>query len=140
VAEQLLILPAIALGILIGIYEFILLSRDVSVPTHKFGHGIQAILLSVLFTLITMNTEWFLSVVPAIANIPVLGNVHVLRVAVGLIAMIKIHATSAAIQGGGGSVGLAEKWSHSFIVGGLIVAAPYVYPIVKPMLPAFLQQ
>jgi hypothetical protein len=139
-AAAFVIKPAIALGLLIGVYEFILLSRDVSVPTHKFGHGIQAIVLSTLFTLITMNTQWFIDNFAFVQGIPLLNNVHILRAVVGLIAVIKIHAASAAIKGGGGSVGLAEKWSHSLIVGALIVAAPYVYPAVKHLLPAFLQE
>ena len=140
-AAALIIKPAIAFGLIIGAYEAILLHRDVSVPAHRFGHTLHALGFALLFTFITMNTEWFLSVVPAIASIPLLGNVHVLRVAVGLIAILKIHGASAAIQGssGGSSVGLAEKWSHSLVVGALIVGAPYLYPLIQDMLPAFLR-
>ena len=54
-------------------------------------------------------------------------------IAIALIAMIKIHAVSAAAPGmAGGAVGLKEKWSHSFIVAALIIASPYVWPYIEP--------
>lgn len=137
-AQTLILGPAIALGIIIGIYEILVIHRDVQVKTHRFGHGIHALFLSVLFVLITMNTQYFLQIIPAIAGIPVVGNVHILRVIVGLIAAVKIHGVSRAISGAGGGRGMGETWFHSILIGGLIIAAPYIYPAVQSLIPGWL--
>jgi len=131
--------PAILIGFIIGVYEALVIHRDVSVPTHRFGHMIHALILSIVFVFITMNTQWFLDLVPAIANIPVLGNVHILRAAIGLIAAIKIHAVSRAIKIGGAGAGLGETWFHSILIGALTAAAPYAYPLLEPILPEWIK-
>lgn len=137
---ELIIGPAIVLGLAIGIYESILLHRDVQVRAHRFGHTLHALILSIIFVFCTMNVDFVLTVIPALATVPFLGNALGFRIALGLIAAGKIHATSKAIQSGGvSSVGLGETWFHSILVGGLIVAAPYAYPFVKPAIPAWLQ-
>tara|TARA_B100000315_G_C14434359_1_gene521682 strand:- start:438 stop:860 length:423 start_codon:yes stop_codon:yes gene_type:complete len=131
--------PSIALGLAIGIYEATLLHRDVQVKAHRFGHTVHALILSIGFVFATMNVDFMLSVIPQLGAIPVLGNPHVFRVIIGVIAAIKIHGTSKAIQSGGSaSVGLGETWFHSILVGALIVAAPYAYPFVAPVIPSWL--
>lgn len=130
---ELLILPALYLGLVIGLYEAILMHRDVSVPAHRFGHMIHALIFALVAVFATMNVDFVFSVIPALANIPWIGTPLVFRIAIGIIAMFKIHAISAAAPGmAGGSVGLKEKWSHSFIIGALIVAAPYIWPLIEP--------
>ncbi|MBT3865536.1 hypothetical protein HOF78_00345 [Candidatus Woesearchaeota archaeon] len=131
---ELLILPAIYLGIVIGLYEAILVHRDVSVPAHRFGHMLHALIFALVAVFATMNVEFVFASIPALANIPLIGSPLIFRIAIGIIAMLKIHAISAAAPGmAGGSVGLKEKWSHSFIVAVLIVAAPYVWPFIEPV-------
>jgi hypothetical protein len=133
-----LVMPPVILGLIIGIYEIILLHRDVTVPTHRFGHGIHAIVFAVIATFATMNTPWVFDSFPALANVPFISPL-LFQIAVGLIAMLKIHGVSAAIKTtiGGLSVGLKETWTHSFIIGALIVAAPYVWPILEPIMPSW---
>ena len=46
---QLVIMPSIALGLIIGIYEALVIHRDVTIPTHRFGHMIHALILSIVF-------------------------------------------------------------------------------------------
>ena len=131
---ELLILPAIYLGIVIGLYEAILMHRDVSVPAHRFSHMIHALIFALVAVFATMNVDFVFASIPALANIPLIGTPLIFRIAIGLIAMIKIHAISAAAPGmAGGSVGLKEKWSHSFIIAILIVGAPYIWPFIEPM-------
>ncbi len=130
---DLVILPAIYMGLIIGIYEAILLHRDVSVPKHRFGHMMHALIFAMIAVFAAMNVEFVLALIPAIATIPYLGEPIVFRIAIALIAIIKIHAISAAAPGiAGGSVGMKEKWSHSFIIGALIVAAHYIWPFIEP--------
>ena len=138
VTPTLIIGPAIALGLLIGLYEAFIIHRDVRVPTYRFMHTLHAIFLSLIFVFCTMNAHYVFKLIPALAQIPVLGTVLGLQIAVGLIAAIKIHAVSRTLQTGSSAGGLGETWFHSILIGALIVAAPYAYPLVKPMLPKWI--
>lgn len=138
-APALIIGPSILFGFIIGAYEAIVIHRDVTVPTHRFGHMIHALILSILFVFITMNVEYVLGLVPAIASIPIIGTAIGIRAAIGLIAAIKIHAVSRAIKTGGGGAGLGETWFHSILIGALMVAVPYGYPLVEPILPEWIK-
>jgi len=141
-AEQIIIMPSIIIGLVIGIYEAILLHRDVTVPTHRFGHMAHALVFAIAATFAAMNVPFVLSVIPQLQSVPLLNNVLIFRIAIGLIAILKIHGASAAIRGtiGGSSVGMAETWTHSLIIGTMIVVAPYVYPAVAPLLPVWAQR
>jgi hypothetical protein len=139
VAPALIIGPSLALGVIIGAYEAIIIHRDVTVPTHRFGHMTHAFLLAILFVFCTMNAQFVLDLIPALQAIPVLGTAIGLQIAVGLIAAVKIHGVSRAIKTGGGGAGLGETWFHSILIGALIVAAPYAYPVVEPMLPDWIK-
>jgi len=135
----LIIIPALFLGLIIGIYEAVLLHRDVAVPTHRFGHMLHALVYAVIAVFATMNVAFVaqsLSFLPALLQKPI-----VLQAAIGVITMIKIHGSSAAIRGsiGGGSVGMKETWIHSLIISGLVVAAPYIWIVLGPMMPSWLQ-
>ncbi len=137
----LILIPSLLLGLVIGIYEAILVHRDVTVPLHRFGHTIHAIIFAVIATFASMNVPFVLSLLSSIDLPSWLLYPLVFRIAIGLIAVIKIHGVSAAIQGSVGvsSIGLAEKWSHSLLIGALIVLAPYVYPFIAPLLPLWAQ-
>ena len=131
--------PAIGLGIVIGAYEAIVIHRDVAVPTHRFGHMTHAFVLSIFFVLCTMNAQFVLDLIPQLAAIPVLGTPLGLHILIGLIAAVKIHGVSRAIKGGMGGSGMGETWFHSILVGALMIAAPYAYPVVEPMMPSWLK-
>ena len=131
--------PALALGLIIGAYEYIVLARDVQIKSHKLTHGIQAVILSIVFVFATMNTDFVLTVIPALQSIPVLGTVLGAQIAIGLIAAIKIHGASQALKTGGGGPGTGETWFHSILIGALIVAAPYAYPAIEPALPSWIK-
>jgi hypothetical protein len=134
----LIILPALFLGLIIGIYEAVLLHRDVAVPTHRFGHMLHALVYAVIAVFATMNVAFVaksLTFLPAFLQSPL-----VLQGMIGVITMIKIHGSSAAIRGSvGGSVGMKETWVHSFVISGLVVAAPYIWMFLGPMMPSWLQ-
>ena len=135
----LIVVPALFLGLIIGIYEAVLLHRDVAVPTHRFGHMLHALVYAVIAVFATMNVAF---VAKSLTFLPAfLQNPLVLQVAIGFITMIKIHGSSAAIRGsiGGGSVGMKETWMHSLIISALVVAAPYIWMFLGPMMPAWLQ-
>ena len=139
-AEQLIILPVITLGIILGLYELFLIHADMSFRgSHWFGHGLHAIVIMMIALFITMNTDYFLAVTGLIdSGIPLITNALIVRIAVGIILNIKIHATSALAKGTLASRGLAEHWTHTIILSALVVIAPYVWPFIAPIVPSYL--
>ncbi len=138
---EIIILPTILIGLIIGIYEAILLHRDVTVPTHRFGHMIHALVYAVIAVFFTMNAAFIYHTFGFLHTIPLIKHVIVFQIAIGLITMIKVHGASAAIRGsiGGISVGMKETWVHSAMIGVLVVVAPYVWPFVAPMMPSWIK-
>ena len=135
------VMPALISGLVIGIYESILLHRDVTVPTHRLGHTVHALVFAILFTFISMNTQWVATTFNLAGIHYLLANKWVLRGIVGLIAVAKIHGASAAIKGAtGSSMGLKETWFHSLLIGVLIVVAPEVWPLISGSLPGWMKK
>lgn len=132
----LFVAPAI-IGILVSLVEMFFVMQDEG-GMHPLTHGLHAVPTCLIFTYISMNA-------PAVGNFlaqyvgffgnPILANI-VIPILIGLIAAIKVKA-AAAIVSGGGSVG--EKLWHALLIGVLIAVAPFVWPFVAPMLPAYLQ-
>lgn len=138
---QIVLLPALLIGAVIGLYEAILLHRDVTVPTHRFGHTLHAFVYAMIAVFITMNTAFVYHTFGFLHSIPLLEHAIVFQLIIGLITIIKIHGTSYAIRSSYGmaSVGMAESWTHSLVVGALVVAAPYVWPFIQPMMPVWIK-
>ncbi|MBW2986823.1 hypothetical protein KY333_05630 [Candidatus Woesearchaeota archaeon] len=138
---DIIILPAILCGAAIGVYEAILLHRDVTVPTHRFGHTVQALIYAVIAVFFTMNAPFIYNTFSFLHSVPLLQHVIVFQIVVGLITVVKIHGASAAIKSTniGISVGMKETWFHSFLIGALVVVAPYVWPFIATVMPAWLQ-
>lgn len=137
---EFVLMPAIVLGVVIGVYEIILIHRDVKVAMHRFGHGVHALVFAVIATLASFNVDWLISSLAFLQNIMFLSNPLVLRIVIGLIAAIKIHGVSAAIRTTtGGAVGMKETWFHSLLVGALVVVAPYAWPLLEPMMPGWMK-
>ncbi len=140
----LILLPIIPLGLILGLYELILIHRDENFRgSHWLGHGLHAIVFMFIALFAVMNTEFFLTITGLInSNIPLISNVWAVRIAIGIILNIKMHATSAVIKGkafsGGLSGGMAEHWTHTLIVSALVVLAPLYWPLLEPLLPAYL--
>jgi hypothetical protein len=137
---EFMLVPPLIMGVIIGLYEIILIHRDVTVPTHRFGHSVHALIFAVVATFATMNTPWVFDNFAFLQGLPFMSPL-IFQIIIGLIAVMKIHGVSAAIKTtiGGISVGMRETWFHSILVGALIVAAPYVWPLVAPVLPAWAQ-
>ena len=144
IEQALIILPIIPLGLILGFYELILIHRDENFRgSHWLGHGIHSVVFMFIALFAVMNTEFFLTITGLInSNIPLISNVWVVRIAIGLILNIKMHATSAVIKGkafgGGLSGGMAEHWTHTLMVSALVVLAPLYWPLLEPLLPAYL--
>lgn len=137
---ELVILPAIYMGIIIGVYEAIAMYRDVSVKRQIWGHMVHALIYAIGATFAVMNIEFIFNTFSFLQSIPLIQNPIFFRIAIGLVTIIKVRGFSAAIPGGGMSSmsGMKEKWIHSLIVGVLIAVSPEIWPFLEPMITKFL--
>lgn len=124
------ILPAVAMGLIIGIVELVFVHADER-GMGWLGHGLHALPIMFIFIFISMNITWALSLIGMHNSLWLSIGV---RVIIGIVAMIKI-ASAAAIAGRVG-----EKKFHVLIIGALVIGAPYAWEyvltdIVSPYLP-----
>ena len=133
---ELIVIPAIIMGAVIGLYELILIHRDENFRgSHWFGHGLHAVFFAMGAVFVTMNTEFVYETFAFLQTIPYLENPWIFRSAIGLITMIKVHAASAVVKGTIGSTkGMKETWAHSLVVAALVVLAPEIWALVGPVI------
>ena len=129
-------IPALVLTPIIGLYELFLIHHDENFRgSHWIGHGLSTFVTIAIGLLIIFNVPYFLELTNFGSISPILGNVWIIRVIVGLILMIRIHAQSAVVKTTiGSSKGLKETWAHSLIVVVLIVASPLYWPLIEPLI------
>ena len=116
---EFMILPPLVFGVLLGLLELYFLSIDER-GMHWLQHGLHAMPVMFIFTFVSFNVGWVLNLVGLAGNFAIyLG----LRIAIGLIAMVKIKA-AASITGKGG---VGESWTHVLIIVALLIAGPYIW-------------
>lgn len=137
---EVLIWPALYLGVIIGVYEIILLQKDVQVPMHRFSHAIQALIFVLIAVFASMNVDFILQTFAYLQTIQFVNNPIILRAIIGLIVILKIYFVSAAVsaRGIGRAYGMREKFVHVFIIGLLVAAAPYIWMLIKPFVSTYL--
>lgn len=128
-----LIVPAIIMGVVIGLIELFFVHMDEK-GLGWVSHGLHALPAAFIFTFIAMNIPYAFG----LANMTVSESPVIIigiQVLVGLVAAIKVKS-AAAIVSGRHAVG--EKLSHALIIGALIAASPYIWMLVDPFMPAFI--
>lgn len=133
------IIPAVVAGLAIGLYEAIALMKDVQVGTHKFGHAAHSLIFALVATFISFNVDFALGLVPGLSGIPIISSAIGIRIIVGLITAIKVHTISRVTKATAGLTGLSETWFHTFFIGALVATAPYIWMLIGPSLPVWLQ-
>ncbi len=133
--EGIVLVPALVMGIIIGLVEIFFVHED-EVGMGWFMHAMHALPFTMFFVFVSMNISFVLGLL----NLAITENFLVdlgIRVVIGIVAMIKIGSAAAIV----GRIG--EKWYHTIIIGALIIAAPYAWdllgPLVAPMLPSWAQ-
>lgn len=122
--------PAVVMGIILGLYEARLVYADEGQIKGSFSHSIHTIPTTIILVFLAMNVDFILQFIP---SIPLLTNVHVIRAIIGIFAAIKLHAISSIAKG---VTGMQERWFHTFIIAGLIVASPYLWEmLVEKIIP-----
>lgn len=132
----------LVLGAVIGLYELILIHRDENFRgSHWLSHGMHSVFWAMLAVFATMNVDFALKNLTFLQNIPLIKDPLIFRIFIGLLTIIKVHAASAVVKTTvGSSKGLKQTWAHSFIVGALVVAAPYIWPFVQPVVESSLNK
>lgn len=137
---DLVIVPVLALGVILGLYELILIHSDESFQgSHWFGHGIHSVgvMIVVLFFIMNMETLYTLTGILNWGWPEWLTNIWTVRIIIGLFLNIKMHATSAAFQGKLGVRSPAEHWTHTTLITALVITAPVYWPILAQFLPSW---
>ena len=130
----LFVAPAVV-GIVISILEIIFVMQDEG-GMHPLSHALHAVPVAIILTYVSMwavpignilseSLGWTFLTNSLVAQI-------VIAVIVFLVATAKVKA-AAAIVGGHGSVG--EKLPHAIIIGLLIAAAPFYWPLIAAVAP-----
>ena len=119
--------PAIVMGIVLGLYEAFMVHGDEGNIRGSWSHAIHTIPTTMILVFIAMNVTFVVQFLPNVAFFKSDMFPHVLRAAVGLFAMVKLHAISAIAPN---VRGMAEKWTHCIIIAALIVASPYLWDLV----------
>jgi hypothetical protein len=136
-AQLVYIAPAI-IGLIISMIEIFFVMQDEG-GMHPLQHGLHAIPTCLIFTYISMNAGYVGNYLATGLGWSIFANntvdMIVIPIIIGLVATIKVKG-AAAIIGGHGSIG--EKLPHALIIGVLIAIAPFVWPLIAPMMPAFL--
>ncbi|MBU2634351.1 MAG: hypothetical protein KJ674_03830 [Nanoarchaeota archaeon] len=132
---ELMIIPPLVMGAIIGLYELFLIHRDENFRgSHWFTHGLHAVGWAMAAIFVVMNAEFIYSSLTFLQSIPFIKNILVFRIAIGLVTVIKVHSASAVVKTTvGSSKGMKETWLHSLIVGSLIVLTPYIWPFIAPL-------
>ena len=127
---EFILLPAIYIGALIGLYEIILVHKDEAFRgSHWLKHGWHAFLMTMFFVFLSMNVDFVYGLIPALVSVPVVA----IRVLIGLIATAKVHGAAAVLRGSALGPTIGETWFHSLVIGILITIAPYVWPFIEPL-------
>lgn len=119
---DLIILPALILGVVIGLIEMVFVHSD-EIGMGWFAHGLHAFPFTILFTFVSCNIAWALAFVPGGFTSSFWVDLGV-RAVIAVIAMIKISAAAAIA----GRVG--ERIHHTIIIGALILASGYLAPFI----------
>lgn len=114
---QLYILPAVVMGVVLGIIELIFVHADEH-GMRWLSHALHAIPIMFVFIFVSMNIGWALSLIGMHESFALSIGI---RVVVGFVAAIKIKTTAAIARGVG------EKNIHIIIMGILVIAAPFIW-------------
>ncbi len=130
------------MGLVIGLYELILVHKDENFRgSHWLTHGFHSAFWAILAVFVTMNAEFVYAKLTFLQGIPLISNVLIFRIFIGLLTILKVHAASAVVRTTiGSSRGLKQTWAHSFVIGILVVIAPYIWPFIEPVVQPYLSK
>ena len=131
-----IIMPAIVIGVIAGVVDlFFMIKDETGQASTIIGHGIGAFIPLIILSAVSMHLEWLMNMNWAVGTI--LANEIVMRIAFVLVTAGIIMGKSRAFKGARGT-GMHESFIHTLIIGIIIGAAPYLWMLIGPMLPAWM--
>ena len=132
------VMPSIVMGVIISVLNLIMMIKDeTGSASSVIGHGAGAFIPVFIFTFLSMNLG-FLQANVAIFQSGFLANTMIIRIILGFVAAVYVHAHSGIFKGAKGA-GTHETWIHSFGLGILVAIAPYLWDFLGPLLPVWMQ-
>jgi hypothetical protein len=132
-AVSVYLVGALIYGLIISLIEIFFVMQDEG-GMHPLVHGLHAVPVAIILTFISMNVPFIMGL-SFMGWMPTWAGTILIPIIVGLVATVKVKS-AAAIVGGHGSVG--EKLPHAIIIGVLIAAAPFVWPLIDPIIPTLI--
>lgn len=131
---DLVILPAIVMGLIIGLVEIFFVHGDQAAMGGMWiKHALHAFPITIIFVFISMNVSFVLGLVGMSAE----GGIMelIVRVVVAILAMLKVAGAASIAKGSR----IGEKIPHTLIIGALIFGAPYAWDLaLEQMLAPYL--
>ena len=130
-----ILIPAVVLTIVLGLYELFLIHHDESFKgSHWLSHGLSVFPTIFVALFAVFNVPYFLDLI-GLSGVSFFGNEWVVRGSIGLIIILRIHAQSAVVKASGASgKGMHETFWHSLVIGVLIVGSPLYWPLMEPLI------
>ena len=132
----LLVGPALFMGLVIGLLEFLWVMKDEVGPS-RFGHALHTVPISMIFVFLSMNVDWAIATFTFLATVPLMSNPLVFQIVIALIAGFKAYASSRVAKST--VPGLHESAGHVVLYMALIVGAPYIWNGIEPYMPEWIK-
>jgi hypothetical protein len=126
------IVAPIIMGVIAGIIDIGFMVKDLSGDAKStIGHGVGAMTYLIAFSFIAFNIE----LATNSGYLPkFFQNQIAVLIILALITAAVVHAKSAVFAKSRGP-GTHETWLHSIILGVLVAASPFIWPLIEGYLP-----
>ncbi|RZD30953.1 MAG: hypothetical protein CXT77_03305 [uncultured DHVE6 group euryarchaeote] len=126
------IVAPIIMGVIAGIIDIGFMVKDLSGDAKStIGHGVGAMTYLIAFSFVAFNIELATNsgFLPTFFQ-----NQIAVLIILALITATVVHAKSAVFAKSRGP-GTHETWLHSIILGVLVAASPFIWPLIEGYLP-----
>jgi hypothetical protein len=126
------IVAPIIMGVIAGIVDIGFMVKDLSGDAKStIGHGVGAMTYLIAFSFVAFNIELATNsgFLPTFFQ-----NQIAVLIIIALITAVVVHAKSAVFAKSRGP-GTHETWLHSIILGVLVAASPFIWPLIEGYLP-----
>jgi len=126
------IIAPIIMGVIAGIVDIAFMVKDLSGDAKStIGHGLGAMTYLIGLSFVAFNIE----LATNSGYLPVFfQNQIAVLIILALVTAVIVHAKSAVFARSRGP-GTHETWIHSIILGVLVAASPFIWPLLKGFLP-----
>ena len=130
------IIPALVIGLIIGILEIIFVYKDV--PRRWVSNSFHAFIFAIFFVFINMNLEY----VFILFNWNLPFPIFYIYLLIGLVAFIKIYGAirikMPENEDPRRRISFGGRFIHTLVIALLIAASPYIWKFIGPFILQYL--